>query len=101
SIADNASGSPQSVALSGSGTHDVMLSWTASTTPGVMGYNVYRGTTSGGESSTPLNSTPISTSTYTDESVTAGTTYYYYVTAIAANGTTQSADSNETDATVP
>jgi len=101
SIADNASGSPQSVALSGSGTHDVMLSWTASTTSGVMGYNVYRGTTSGGESSTPLNSTPISTTTYTDESVTAGTTYYYYVTAVAANGTSQSADSNETDATVP
>ncbi len=63
SITDNASGSPQSVALSGSGTHDVMLSWTASTTPGVMGYNIYRGTTSGGESATPLNSSPVCSTT--------------------------------------
>ena len=60
SIADNATGSPQSVSLSGTGTHDVMLSWTASATSGVTGYYVYRGTKSGGESSTPLNSTPIS-----------------------------------------
>lgn len=101
SIADNASGSPQSVSLSGSGTHDVMLSWTASATAGVMGYNVYRGTTTGGESSTPLNSAPICDSTFADENVTAGATYYYHVTAIAANTATQSAASNETAATVP
>jgi hypothetical protein len=101
SITDNASGSPQSVSLSGSGTHDVMLSWTASTTPGVMGYNVFRGTTSGGESSTPLNSAPISNTTFADTNVTAGTTYYYHVTAVAANDVTQSAASNETTATVP
>jgi len=31
-ITDNAGGSPQSVALSGSGTHDVVLTWTASVT---------------------------------------------------------------------
>ena len=101
SIADNASGSPQSVSLSGSGTHDVMLSWTASATPGVLGYNVYRGTTSGGESSTPLNSTPISSTTFTDVNVTAGSTYYYHVTSVAANNVTQSSASNETGATIP
>jgi fibronectin type 3 domain-containing protein len=89
------------VSLSGSGTHDVMLSWTASATAGVMGYNVYRGTTTGGESSTPLNSAPICDSTFADENVTAGATYYYHVTAIAANTATQSAASNETAATVP
>ena len=66
-----------------------------------MGYNVYRGTTSGGESSTPLNSTPINGTTYTDENVTAGATYYYVVTAVASNDVTQSADSNEASATVP
>ena len=71
-ITDNASGSPQSVSLSGTGTHDVILTWTASVTSGIAGYNVYRGTTSGGESSTPLNSTPINGTTYTDENVTAG-----------------------------
>jgi hypothetical protein len=101
SITDNASGSPQSVSLSGSGMHDVILSWTASTTPGVTGYNVYRGTTSGGESSTPLNSTPLGSTTYTDANVTVGATYYYLVTAIACNEVTQSAASNEVAATIP
>ena len=108
SIADNSSGSPQTVALSGAGTHDVILTWTASTTPGVVGYNVYRGTTSGGESTTPLNSSPVAAGctsttacTYTDATVVAGTTYYYTVTAVASNDVTQSADSNQVTATVP
>jgi len=101
SITDNAGASPQSVSLLGSGTHDVMLSWAASTTPGILGYYVYRGTTSGGESSTPLNSTPLSSTSFTDESVAAGTTYYYLVTALASNDVTQSAASNEASASVP
>jgi hypothetical protein len=101
SIADNASGSPQTVSLSGAGTHDVILSWTASTTPGVVGYNVFRGATSGGESTTPLNSSPINGTTYTDATVQAGQTYYYVVTAVASNDVTQSADSNEVSAAVP
>jgi hypothetical protein len=101
SITDNAGGSPQTASLSGTGTHDVILSWTASATSGVMGYYVYRGTSSGGESSTALNSTPINGTSYADASVTAGTTYYYVVTAVASDGVTQSADSNEAQATVP
>jgi hypothetical protein len=46
----------------------VNLSWTASV-PGsdtAVGYYIYRGTTSGGESSTPLNSTAVTAVTYTD-----------------------------------
>jgi hypothetical protein len=101
SIADNCSGSPQTVSLSGAGTHDVILSWTASTTAGVVGYNVYRGTTSGGPYPTELNSAPINGTTYTDETVQAGQTYYYVVTAVASNDVTQSADSNQVSATVP
>jgi len=101
SIADNRSGSPQTVPLSGAGTHDVILSWTASTTSGVVGYNVYRGTTSGGESATPLNSSPINGTTYSDETVQAGQTYYYVVTAVASDDGTQSAYSNQTSSTVP
>ena len=101
SISDNASGSPQTVSLSGAGTHDVILSWTASTTAGVVGYDVYRGTTSGGPYPTELNSTPINGTTYTDATVQAGQTYYYVVTAVASNDVTQSADSNEVSATVP
>ena len=99
-ITDNASGSPQSVSLSGTGSHDVILSWTASATSGVVGYNVYRGTTSGGEGTTPLNSTPVNGTTYADENVTAGATYYYVVTAVGSDGV-QSAASGETEATVP
>ena len=100
SVADNVTGSPQTVSLSGSGIHNVSLSWTASSTSGVVGYNIYRGTTSGGESSTPLNSTPVSGTSYTDEAVTAGTTYYYVVTAVGADDV-QSSDSGETSAAVP
>jgi hypothetical protein len=99
-IADNAPESPQTVSLSGTGAHDVFLSWSASTSSGVVGYNVYRGTTPGGESSTPLNSTPISGTSYVDETVTAGTTYYYVVKAVNGSGE-QSAASAETEASVP
>jgi hypothetical protein len=101
SITDTASGSPQTVALSGAGIHDVILSWTASTTSGVVGYNVYRGTTSGGPYPTELNSSPINGTAYTDATVQAGQTYYYVVTAVASNDVTQSADSTQVSATVP
>jgi hypothetical protein len=100
SITDNAPGSPQTLNLSGAGRHDVILSWTASETSGTFGYNVYRGTTSGGESSTPLNASSINGTAYVDESVAGGATYYYVVTAVASNGE-QSAASGETEATVP
>jgi hypothetical protein len=100
SIADNASGSPQTVPLSGAGTHDVILSWTASTTSGVVGYNVYRGTTQGGPYPTELNSSPVNGTTYSDETVQAGQTYYYVVTAVASNDVTQSAASVPASATV-
>jgi hypothetical protein len=100
-ITDNANSIPQTVSLSGTGAHDVMLSWTISATPGVVGYYIYRGTTSHGESSTPLNSTPINDTSYTDENVVAGGTYFYVVRALGADGVTQSANSNEAAATVP
>jgi hypothetical protein len=100
-IADSATGSPQAVTLSGTGTHDVTLAWSAVTSTSVAGYNVFRGTSSGGESSTPLNSTPVEGTSYTDASVSAGVTYYYVLTSVAAGGTTQSAKSNEVSAVVP
>jgi len=100
SITDSASGSPQTASFTGTGTPDVILSWSASQTAGVVGYDVYRGTSPSGESSTPLNSTPISGTNYVDENVTPGTTYYYVLTSVGTNGV-QSAPSNETEATVP
>jgi hypothetical protein len=100
SISDNASGSPQTVALSGTGGHNVVLSWTASTTAGVVGYNAYRGTASSGPFS-QLNTSSISATTYTDGNVQAGQRYYYVVKAIASDDVTASANSNVASATVP
>ena len=100
SVIDNASGSPQTASCTGTGIPDVILSWTASTTPEIVGYDIYRGTASGGESGTPLNSTPVSGTTYVDSSVKAGTTYYYVLTSVGPGGE-QSPRSNETEAQVP
>jgi hypothetical protein len=101
SITDNASGSPHTVNLSGVGTHDVILSWTPSTTSNVAGYNVYRGATSGGPYPTKLNSSPVGGATYADETVQAGRTYYYVATTVASDGVTESGNSNQASATVP
>ncbi|MFL5241324.1 MAG: fibronectin type III domain-containing protein [Gemmataceae bacterium] len=60
----------------------VNLSWTAPT--GAVSYNVYRGTTAGGEAATAIK-TGLTTSNYSDAGVTNGTTYYYVVTAVNAN----------------
>jgi len=103
SISDNASGSPQTATFTGTGSLDVILSWGASPTSGVVGYNVNRGSTLGAaeeESSTPLNSTPINGTSHVDASVTAGMTCWYVVTSVGSNGV-QSAPSNETNAKVP
>jgi hypothetical protein len=101
SILDGSTGSPQTAGLSGTGGHDVILSWTASPTPGVIGYNIYRGTTPGGENATPLNSTPINGTNSTDANVTPGTVYYYLATSVTSSGGTQSPASAETSASVP
>jgi hypothetical protein len=97
---NNIAGSTQSSTLTGTGLHDVVLTWTSSPSSGVSGYDIFRGTTSGGESTTPLNSSPVSGANYVDANVTAGTTYYYVVTAVASSGT-QSPASNEASAAVP
>ncbi len=79
-------------------TSAITLSWTAPT--GAVTYNVYRGTTAGGESATPLAS-GLTTTTYQDNSAAAGVTYYYKVTAINANASPlpgESARSNEVSA---
>jgi hypothetical protein len=98
SITDNASGSPQTVPLSGTGVcPSVTLNWDAPSGGGqVTGYNVYRGTTSGGE--TFLISVG-NVLTYQDNTVSAGQTYYYEVAATGPGG--QSGFSNEAMATVP
>jgi Abnormal spindle-like microcephaly-assoc'd, ASPM-SPD-2-Hydin len=81
-----------------SGQHTVALSWDASSST-VAGYNIYRGTQSGGPYS-KLNPSLLLTTSYTDASVASGTTYYYVSTAVASNNL-ESAYSNQATAAVP
>jgi hypothetical protein len=101
-ITSNASNSPASITLSGTGvqpvSHSVTLSWTASTST-VSGYNVYRSSVSGGPY-TKLNSTPVAATTYVDTAVQASQTYYYVVTSVDSTGV-ESAYSAEVSAIVP
>jgi hypothetical protein len=101
-VVSNASNSPATIALSGTGVqavaHSVALSWTASTSL-VAGYNLYRGTVSAGPYA-KLNSSLIALITYTDSTVQSGQTYFYVVTAVEANNV-ESAYSNEASAIIP
>lgn len=80
----------------------VTLSWNIPLNNGgfpIMGYNIYRGTSSGGET---LLTTVGNVTSYTDTGLTSGQTYYYEVSANNSFG--ESLKSNEcspTPATVP
>ena len=79
--------------------HTVYLSWNASSSPDVVGYNIYRGTTSGGPYGR-INSALDPSTVYTDTSASNGSTYYYVTTAIDGSGQ-ESAYSNEVQAVIP
>jgi hypothetical protein len=95
---------PLTIALSGTGvtpapsSHSVALSWVASASS-VIGYNVYRGTQSGGPYS-QSNSSLVAGTTYSDSSLAAGQIYWYVVKSVAGNGI-ESGPSNEAMVTVP
>lgn len=61
--------------------HTVTLSWRASTSPNVVGYNVYRGTGTGGPYS-KMNGSMIGAMSYVDGTVTSGQRYFYVATAV-------------------
>ncbi|MGH9823615.1 MAG: DUF1573 domain-containing protein, partial [Blastocatellia bacterium] len=102
-VASNATNSPASIGLSGSGvqavSHSVNLGWDASTSQGVVGYYVYRSLTSGSFSA-PLNSSPVAPSQFTDSAVQSGQTYFYVVTSVDGNGV-QSVFSSQVTAKIP
>lgn len=93
------------VPVSGTGqptpSHSVVLSWSASTSTGITGYYVYRGT-SAGQYAKINPSAPVAASqlSYTDGSVQANTTYYYVVTALDSSDI-ESGFSNSVTASVP
>jgi fibronectin type 3 domain-containing protein len=77
-----------------SGNGQLSLAWNAA--QGVTSYNIYRGTTAGGEGSVPIATGVLSTA-YTDTGLSSGTTYYYKVTAVLSG--VESVTSNEALAT--
>jgi hypothetical protein len=101
-IVSNAANSPLTVTLSGTGAspvnHSVSLSWTPGTST-YSGFNVYRGTSSGGPY-TRVDSSAISTTSYTDAGLSSGQTYYYVATEVDATGT-ESCFSSEVSAAIP
>ena len=98
SLSGCGSGVSSGVTTTNTPVHYVALSWTASVTPNVDGYNIYRGDQTGGPYA--LVGTVAGTSlTYTDLAVTAGDTYFYVGTAFL-NGN-ESGYSTETSATIP
>ncbi len=84
---------PSNLVASSSQRRRISLSWLGSG-PGVA-YNLYRGTLSGGESSTPY-ATDLAGTTFNDTSVVSRVTYYYKVTAVGSGG--ESSPSNEAHA---
>jgi hypothetical protein len=79
--------------------HDATLSWTASASPNVSGYNVYRRSNPTG-SYAKVNSALITGVTYTDTTVQSGQTYYYVATAVNSSNV-ESGYSNEVQANIP
>ena len=81
------------------GAHGVSLTWTASTSSNVTGYNVYRGTQTSGPYA-KLTSSPVAATAFTDLAVQAGQTYYYVATAVD-DSNNESAYSGQAQAVVP
>lgn len=101
-ISSNAPNSPLTIQLSGEGAQKndqpaVALSWGGVSQ--VIGYFVYRSSNSSGPY-TKLNSQADAATSYTDNSVTRGDTYYYVVTSVNSEHI-QSPYSNSISVTIP
>jgi hypothetical protein len=79
--------------------HPTVLTWGASTSSNIAGYNVYRSTTLGG-TYTKLNSVLIAGLTFTDATSQPGQTYFYVATAVDSSGN-ESAYSSPAQAIIP
>jgi hypothetical protein len=91
------------VALAGQGAgqvvpHTVTLSWAPSTSA-VVGYNVYRGSVSGGPY-TRINPSADSLTSFKDHTVLGGLEYFYVVSALDGRGI-ESGFSNQVSVTIP
>jgi len=68
---------PTNLQASNVGDTSLSLSWTASS--GASGYNIYR-------NNAKVNANTVTGTSYSDTSLSSGTTYSYYVTALASTG---------------
>lgn len=102
-FASDASNSPASATVQGTGVaapiHTVSLAWNASTSPNVVGYNIYRRTGASG-SYAQINTVLNPTTAYVDTAVTDGVTYYYETTAVNSTDE-ESAPSAPAQAVIP
>jgi hypothetical protein len=103
SFTSNASNSSASATFTGTGVaapvHSVNLSWNASSSPNIAGYNIYRSSGSGGNY-VQINSVLNATTTYMDSSVVDGQTYFYETTAVNSSNE-ESAKSVPVQAAIP
>lgn len=103
SFNSNASNSPTSVTITGTGVaapvHSVSLLWTGSSSPNVIGYNVYRRTGNSG-SFAQINSALDANTAFTDTTVADGLTYYYETTAVNSSNE-ESAPTSPVQAVIP
>jgi hypothetical protein len=83
----------------GLGCHFVSVSWTASSSRGVTGYTIYRGTMPNDPSPLRLNSVPVAGTSYKDVTVRSGRMYYFTARAVSGGG--ESGPSNEAQVMVP
>lgn len=88
----------QSGTLTATVLHSVLLNWSASISPNLTNYKVYRGITSGGPYGV-VTTLGLVTS-YVDSNVQDGQTYYY-VTTVVDDTNAESEYSNEASAVVP
>ena len=72
------------VVIQAAANHVVDLSWKASTSNDVAGYNIYRGPD--GSTWEKINASLVASTLYDDSTVANGSTYYYAVTAVDING---------------
>lgn len=85
---------PTGLSASAVSTSGIDLTWTSVT--GAASYNVYRSTAADGTYA-KINTSTVSTTSYSDTGLSAGTAYYYKVSAV--NGTGESAASDYATAT--
>lgn len=92
---------PQNLVVT-SGEGELLLDWSDNAEPNILGYKLFRSTTSGGPY-TQLNAALLTSSDYQDTGLTNDVAYYYVVVARDANGneSAQSAEATGTPVDLP